>query len=158
MSEVKINETENNFTLATAISNAVEKAETGDNFMTEIVYNSFENTDKAQSAVYNAIMGGTCKPADIIGEEVEIIGITLSTGQCNKNFGDTSENPEKIIKPCVTFFLSDGRTVSTLSNGLVRAVKVMFACGKIPTEETPFKCVFEQRAGKNGVFHTLKAL
>lgn len=59
MSEVKINETEKNFTLATAISNAVEKAETGDNFMTEIVYNSFENTDKAQSAVYNAMMGGT---------------------------------------------------------------------------------------------------
>ena len=158
MSEVKINETENKFTLATAISNAVEKAETGDNFMTEIVYNSFENTEKAQSAVYNAIMGGTCKPADVIGEEVEIIGITLTTGQCNKIFGDTSENPEKIIKPCVTFFLSDGRTVSTLSNGLVRAVKVMFACGDIPTEENPFKCTFEQRTGKNGVFHTLKAL
>lgn len=158
MSEVKINETENKFTLATAISDAVEKAETGDNFMTEIVYNSFENSEKAQSAVYNAIMGGTCKPADIIGEEVEIIGITLTTGQCNKIFGDTSESPEKIIKPCVTFFLSDGRTVSTLSNGLVRAVKVMFACGNIPTEENPFKCMFEQRTGKNGVFHTLKAL
>lgn len=158
MSEVKINETENKFTLATAISNAVERAEMGDNFMTEIVYNSFENTDKAQSAVYNAMMGGTCKPGDIIGEEVEIIGITITTGQCNAIFGDTSENPEKIIKPCVTFFLSDGRTVSTLSNGLVRAVKLMFACGKIPTEEDPFKCIFEQRTGKNGVFYTLKAL
>lgn len=67
------------------------------------------------------------------------------------------DNPdsEKVSHPVAHFFTTDGKHYSTLSNGIIRGVKMMFATGMTPTTENPVSLIFKSTPTKKGTAHVL---
>ena len=59
-----------------------------------------------------------------------------------------------VSKSCANFFTTDGQHYSSLSNGIIRAVKNLFKCGLAPTPETPIRIKFKNVNTPRGVAHS----
>ena len=122
-----------------------------ENFQQEIIFTS---GDEATS--FNAIYGATEKVKDNLDREIVVTNITVSTAKCHEDYND-EESPE-IVKPCISFSTADGKTISTLSNGIWRSAKGLLSMGIIPTVDSPITIKFVLQSTKNGMSHSMQLI
>jgi hypothetical protein len=111
---------------------------------------SSTTTDNAK--LFNALNGNAEPVKDWIGEEIDVCDIVITSTDVPSIMGDDSS--ERVCKPCVHFFCLDGTHISSISNGIIRATKMLLACGLTPTEESPITICFKEIQTKNGRAHT----
>ena len=111
-------------------------------------------TDKT-STIFNALNGQGKKIKDVLGVELTITNIVVTSADVVKNFAEKDkENAEKVSKPCVHFFTDDGQHISSISTGICRATEKLFAAGLTPIEGAPIKLMFTTVETKNGTAHS----
>lgn len=111
-------------------------------------------TDRT-STLFNALNGQGKKIKDVLGVELTITNIVVTSADVVKNFAEKDkENAEKVSKPCVHFFTDDGQHISSISTGICRATEKLFAAGLTPIEGAPIKLMFTTVETKNGTAHS----
>lgn len=111
-------------------------------------------TDKT-STIFNALNGQGRKIKDVLGVELTITNIVVTSADVVKNFAEKDkENAEKVSKPCIHFFTDDGQHISSISTGICRATEKLFAAGLVPIEGSPIKLMFTTVETKNGTAHS----
>ena len=110
------------------------------------------STTTETNDLFNALSGKSEPVKKYIGETVSVIKMVVTAN----NIDVDRENPEmgKVNKPIVHFFTTDGKHISTLSNGIIRNVKFMLECGIIPTVENPINIRFDTVETAKGIAHT----
>lgn len=111
---------------------------------------SSTTTDNAK--LFNSLNGNAESVKNWIGEEVDVCDIVITSADVPSIMGD--ESSERVCKPCVHFFTLDGAHISSISNGIIRATKMLLACGLTPTEDSPIRILFKEIDTKNGRAHT----
>lgn len=105
--------------------------------------------------LFNAVNGSADKVADLIGEEIEVINIVVTSADILKDINDPDpDNGERDGKPVVHFFTPDGIHISSISNGIIRAAKNLLSCGFGPTPENPITIKFKEVKTKRGTAHS----
>ena len=102
--------------------------------------------------LFNAINGSGENVADYIGQEVELVNIVVTSVDVHSDPND--EDSDIINKACVNMVTRDGKMISSISNGIARAVKSLFNVGFAPTPEVPVTVRFKQTKTKRGLAHT----
>ena len=110
------------------------------------------STTTDNTKLFNALNGNADTVKDWLGEEVDITAIVVTSADVPSIMGD--EDSERVCKPCVHFFTLDGSHISSISNGIIRATKMLLACGLTPTEDNPIRIVFKEIKTKKGTAHT----
>lgn len=110
------------------------------------------STTTDSSKLFNALNGNADTVKDWIGEEVDVTAIVVTSADVPSIMGD--EDSERVCKPCVHFFTLDGSHISSISNGIIRATKMLLACGLTPTEDNPIRIVFKEIKTKKGTAHS----
>lgn len=111
-------------------------------------------TDKT-STLFNALNGQGKKIKDVLGVELTVTNIVVTSADVVKNFAEKDkENAEKVSKPCIHFFTDDGQHISSISTGICRATEKLFAAGLTPIEGAPVKLMFTTVETKNGTAHS----
>ena len=102
--------------------------------------------------LFNALSGKSEPVKNYIGETVSVVKMVVTANDVDID----RENPDKgkANKPIVHFFTTDGKHISTLSNGIIRNVKFMLECGIIPTVENPINIRFDTVETSKGTAHT----
>lgn len=110
------------------------------------------STTTETNDLFNALSGKSEPVKNYIGETVSVVKMVVTA---NDIYADR-ENPDmgKVNKPIVHFFTTDGKHISTLSNGIIRNVKFMLECGIIPTVENPINIRFDTVETTKGIAHT----
>lgn len=111
-------------------------------------------TTTETSTLFNAVNGSGTPIKDILGDTIEVIDIVVTSVDVHEDRND--EDSPVVNKPCANFFTSDGAHFSTLSNGVIRAVKNLFNCGLVPTSDTPIRIKFKTVNTPRGVAHTFE--
>lgn len=102
--------------------------------------------------LFNAVNGSGENVADYIGKDVELVNIVVTSVDVHS---DPNDDDSPIInKSCVNMFTSDGKMISSISNGIARSVKSLFNVGFAPTPEAPITVRFKQSKTKRGMAHT----
>lgn len=113
-----------------------------------------ETTTTETSVLFNALNGGSESIKKLLstGEPISVANIVVTS----TDIPSDREDPESELmsKPVVHFMTSDGVHYSTLSNGIIRGIKMLFATGIIPTAEKPLQIVFKTTETKKGIAHT----
>lgn len=104
------------------------------------------------TTLFNAVNGSGTPIKDILGDTIEVVDVVVTSVEVHEDKND--EDSPIVNKPCANFFTTDGQHYSSLSNGIVRAVKNLFNCGLTPTPETPIKIRFKTVNTPRGVAHT----
>lgn len=111
------------------------------------------NTDDV--LLFNAVNGSAEKVEDYFGQDIKITDIVVTSADILKDINDPDpENGEKECKPVVHFFTADGKHISSISNGIIRATKNLLSCGFIPTAESPITIKFKEIRTKRGIAHS----
>lgn len=111
------------------------------------------NTDDV--LLFNAVNGSAEKVEDYFGQDIKVTDIVVTSADVLKDFNDPDpENGEKENKPVVHFFTEDGKHISSISNGIIRATKNLLSSGYIPTADSPITIRFKETRTKRGVAHT----
>ena len=110
------------------------------------------STTTDSSKLFNALNGNADTVKGWIGEEVDVTAIVVTSADVPSIMGD--EDSERVCKPCVHFFTLDGSHISSISNGIIRATKMLLACGLTPTEDEPIRIVFKEIKTKKGTAHS----
>ena len=111
-----------------------------------------ETTTTETTVLFNAVAGGSESIKPLIDKEpIEVINIVVTSADVHEEKED--ETSPMINRPVVHFFTSDNKHYSSLSNGIVRTVSNLLACGLIPTPETPIKIRFKTVETKRGTAH-----
>lgn len=110
------------------------------------------STTTNNAKLFNALNGNAEPVKDWIGEEIDVCDIVITSADVPSIMGDDSS--ERVCKPCVHFFCLDGTHISSISNGIIRATKMLLACGLTPTEDSPITIRFKEIETKNGRAHT----
>ncbi len=110
------------------------------------------STTTETNDLFNALSGKSEPVKNYIGEMVSVIKMVVTANDIDVD----RENPDKgkVNKPIVHFFTTDGKHISTLSNGIIRNVKFMLECGIIPTVENPINIRFDTVETAKGTAHT----
>lgn len=111
---------------------------------------SSTTTDNAR--LFNALNGSAEPVKNWIGEEVDVVDIVITSADVPSIMGD--DESERVSKPCVHFFTLDGSHISSISNGVIRATKMLLACGLTPSEDNPIRIIFKEIDTKRGRAHT----
>lgn len=111
---------------------------------------SSTTTDNAK--LFNALNGNAEPVKDWLGEDFDVADIVITSADVPTVMGD--ENSERVCKPCVHFYGLDGTHISSISNGIIRATKMLLACGLTPTPDSPITIRFKEIETKNGRAHT----
>lgn len=102
--------------------------------------------------LFNAVNGSGENVADYIGKDVELVNIVVTSVDVHS---DPNDDDSPIInKSCVNMFTSDGKMISSISNGIARSVKSLFNVGFAPTPKAPITVRFKQSKTKRGMAHT----
>lgn len=110
------------------------------------------STTADNAKLFNALNGTSESVKSWIGEEVDVCDIVITSADVPSIMGD--EESERVCKPCVHFFTLDGTHISSISNGIIRATKMLLACGLTPSEEAPIRIIFREISTKKGTAHT----
>ena len=114
-----------------------------------------ETTTTETTTLFNAISGGSESIKPLIDKEpVNVVDIVVTSADVHEEKED--ETSPIINRPVVHFFTDDGKHYSSLSNGIVRTVSNLLACGIIPTKETPIKIKFKTVETKRGTAHVFE--
>ena len=114
-----------------------------------------ESTTSDNKVLFNACNGSGEPIKTLIntGEVISVVYIIVTS----TDVPSERDNPDSEIvsHPVAHFFTADGRHYSTLSNGIMRGVKLMFATGMTPTPDNPISLIFRTTETKNGTAHVL---
>ena len=111
------------------------------------------NTDDV--LLFNAVNGSAEKVEDYFGQDIKVTDIVVTSADILKDINDPDpENGERENKPVVHFFTADGKHISSISNGIIRATKNLLSCGFIPTADSPITIRFKEIRTKRGVAHS----
>lgn len=111
------------------------------------------NTDDV--LLFNAVNGSAEKVEDYFGQDIKVTDIVVTSADILKDINDPDpENGEKENKPVCHFFTADGKHISSISNGIIRATKNLLSCGFIPTAESPITIKFKEIRTKRGIAHS----
>lgn len=108
------------------------------------------------TVLFNAVNGGS-SPCSELAEQnksITVCDIVVTSADVKIDIDDDSDDAERESKPCCHFFTTDGKHYSSVSNGISRSVKNMFACNIIPTAEHPIEIKFKTQKTKRGITHT----
>ena len=111
-----------------------------------------ESTSTDDVILFNAVNGTGEKIADLLGQDIVLTDIVVTSADVHEDPND-DESPI-INKACVNMFTADGRQISSISNGIIRATKALFACGFEPSPEMPITVRFKEITTKKGKAHT----
>lgn len=111
------------------------------------------NTDDV--LLFNAVNGSAEKVEDYFGQDIKVTDIVVTSADILKDINDPDpENGERENKPVVHFFTADGKHITSISNGIIRATKNLLSCGFIPTADSPITIRFKEICTKRGVAHS----
>jgi hypothetical protein len=111
------------------------------------------NTDDV--LLFNAVNGSAEKVVDHLGQDIKVTDIVVTSADILKDINDPDpENGEKENKPVIHFFTADGKHISSISNGIIRATKNLLSCGFIPSVDNPITIKFKEIRTKNGIAHS----
>lgn len=113
-----------------------------------------QSTTTATNKLFNALNGSAKPVKEYIGDEVDITDIVITSADVPSVMGD--EDSERVSKPCVHFFTLDGEHISSISNGIIKATKMLLACGLTPTEDRPITIRFTEVETKKGTAHSFE--
>lgn len=115
-----------------------------------------ETSTTETKVLYNAINGGSTPCADLAenGKSINVVDIVVTSADVKKDIDDDDEDAERISKPCCHFFTDDNKHYSSVSNGIIKSVRNLFALGIIPTPEKPLTLRFKIQKTKRGNAHT----
>lgn len=102
--------------------------------------------------LFNAVNSTGEKVADNLGVDIVVTNIVITSADVHSDMND--ENSVKVNKPCINFFTADGRQISSISNGIIRATCALFGVGFTPTAERPITIRFKELKTKKGKCHT----
>ena len=102
--------------------------------------------------LFNALNGSAKPVKEYLGEEIDITDIVITSADVPSIMGD--DDSEKVCKPCVHFYTLDGEHISSISNGIIKATKMLLSCGLTPTPDTPIRIVFKEITTKKGTAHS----
>lgn len=102
--------------------------------------------------LFNALNGSSESVKNWLGEEIDVIAIVITSADVPSIMGD--DDSERVCKPCVHFFTLDGSHISSISNGIIKATKMLLSCGFLPSEEEPIRIRFKEVETKKGTAHT----
>lgn len=111
-----------------------------------------ETTTTDDVTLFNAVNSTGEKVADNLNVDIVVTNIVVTSADVNSDMND--ENSVKVNKPCVNFFTADGRQISSISNGIIRATRALFGVGFTPTAERPITIRFKEQKTKKGTCHT----
>lgn len=111
-----------------------------------------ETTTTDDVTLFNAVNSTGEKVADNLGVDIVVTNIVITSADVNSDMND--ENSEIVNKPCVNFFTNDGKQISSISNGIIRATRALFGVGFTPTSERPITIRFKEQKTKKGTCHT----
>lgn len=112
-------------------------------------------TSDDNKVLFNAINGQGEKIKDNIGVELDVVNIVVTSADVAKDFTDRENaDAEKVSKPCVHFFTADGRHISSISSGIVRAVEKLFEADMQPVGGEILRLMFTTVNTKNGTAHS----
>lgn len=110
-----------------------------------------ESTTSETTTLFNAVSGGSEPVKSVLGKTISVTDIVITGADVHEDRED--ENSKMINHAVAHFFTSDGKHYSTLSNGILRTVKNLLACGIVPTKETPINITFKTVETKKGTAH-----
>ena len=110
------------------------------------------STTAETTTLFNAVNGSGTPVKDIIGDVIEVSDIVVTSVDVHEDRND--EESPLVSKSCANFFTTDGQHYSSLSNGIIRAVKNLFNCGLAPTPENPVRIKFKNVNTPRGVAHS----
>lgn len=110
------------------------------------------STTTNTAKLFNALNASAKPVKEYLGDEVDITDIVVTSADVPSIMGD--DDSEKVCKPCVHFYTLDGEHISSISNGIIKATKMLLACGLTPTPESPIRIRFKTVDTKNGTAHT----
>lgn len=111
-----------------------------------------ETTTSETTVLFNAVSGGSESIKPLIDKDpINVVDIVVTSADVHEEKED--ETSPIINRPVVHFFTDDGKHYSSMSNGIVRTVSNLLACGLIPTHETPIKIKFKTVETKRGTAH-----
>lgn len=114
---------------------------------------TIRHTSTAETTtLFNAVNGSGTPVKDILGDTIEVCDIVVTSVDVHEDHND--EDSPMVSKPCANFFTTDGLHYSSLSNGIIRAVKNLFNCGLAPTPETPIRIKFKTVNTPRGTAYT----
>lgn len=114
-----------------------------------------ETTTTVTTVLFNAVSGGSESIKPLIDKDpVSVVDIVVTSADVHEDKDD--ETSPMINRPVVHFFTADGKHYSSLSNGIVRTVSNLLACGLIPTHENPIKIKFKTVETKKGTAHVFE--
>lgn len=102
--------------------------------------------------LFNAVNGGSEAVKDYIGQEIEVSDIIITSADVHEDVND--EDSPVVSKPCVHFYTSDGKHLTTLSNGIIKSAKTLISCGFAPSKEHTVVIKFKTIGTKRGTAHT----
>lgn len=102
--------------------------------------------------LFNAVNGSGESVADNLDKEVEVNNIVVTSVDVHTDPND--DDSPVVNKCCVNFFATDGRMISSISNGIIRSTKSLFNVGFQPTIEHPITIKFKSTKTKRGIAHT----
>lgn len=137
------------------------------NIHTQNMNNEFAVTAAGEGAVirtatttddvvlFNAVNGSAENVVDYMNNDIKVVNIVVTSADILKDINDPDpENGEKENKPVIHFFTDDGKHISSISNGIIRATKNLLSCGFIPTAEQPITIRFKEIRTKRGIAHS----
>lgn len=104
--------------------------------------------------LFNAVNGSAEQVESFLDKEVQITDIIVTSADVLVDIDDDPETGDRENKPVIHFFTTDGRHISSISNGIARATKNLLSCGFIPTKEAPFTIKFKTVKTKRGIAHS----
>lgn len=102
--------------------------------------------------LFNAVQGSSTPVKNFLDKTVEVANIVVTSANIAVDINDP--DGEKESKPVAHFFTVSGEHISSVSHGIIKAVKSLFECGFEPNETKTVTIKFHTVDTKKGTAHT----
>ena len=102
--------------------------------------------------LFNAVNSVSESVKDNMDVDIPVTDIVITKADVPSDIND--EDSDKVSKPVVHFYGTDGKHISSMSNGIVRATRNLLSCGLYPTPEMPVTIRFHTVNTKKGTAHS----
>lgn len=104
--------------------------------------------------LFNAINGSAEKVEDYLDQEVIVTEMVVTSADVLEDINDNDPDGPKVGKPVTHFFTTDGKHISSISNGIRRAAENLLSVGFGPTKDNPVTIRFKTVKTKKGIAHS----
>lgn len=102
--------------------------------------------------LFNAVQGSSTPVKNFLDKTVEVVSIVITSANIAADINDP--DGEKESKPVAHFFTVSGEHISSVSHGIIKAVKSLFECGFVPNNSKTVTIKFHTVDTKKGTAHT----